>query len=185
MGNQVIDMMFRSFIFFIPAYLGNMMPVILGRLPRYKKIMVPVDGGKMLAGERIFGDHKTWGGLLAGILGGFFAGLLLLLFLNWRIQGDVFGGEQIHFIFQATLLGLGAILGDMLKSFFKRRLKIAPGKPFVPFDQIDLVVGSWVLVSIFYPQPIIFLVCGLIITPLLHLGANIVAFQLKWKNVWY
>ena len=39
-------------------------------------------------------------------------------------------------------LGLCALLGDLLKSFFKRRLTIAPGRPWIPFDEIDWVAGA-------------------------------------------
>lgn len=41
------------------------------------------------------------------------------------------------------LAGIGATLfGDHAKSFFKRRLGMAPGALFLPFDQIDFVLGS-------------------------------------------
>jgi CDP-2,3-bis-(O-geranylgeranyl)-sn-glycerol synthase len=33
-----------------------------------------------------------------------------------------------------------------VKSFFKRRLGIAPGKPWIPADQLDYVVGALALV---------------------------------------
>jgi CDP-2,3-bis-(O-geranylgeranyl)-sn-glycerol synthase len=36
--------------------------------------------------------------------------------------------------------------GDAVKSFLKRRAGIRPGRPWIPFDQIDFVVGELVLV---------------------------------------
>jgi CDP-2,3-bis-(O-geranylgeranyl)-sn-glycerol synthase len=44
-------------------------------------------------------------------------------------------------------LGFGAMAGDAAKSFFKRRLAIEPGRPWVPFDQLDFAVGALVLVG--------------------------------------
>jgi hypothetical protein len=43
--------------------------------------------------------------------------------------------------------GFGAVAGDAAKSFFKRRLAIAPGSPWIPFDQLDFAVGALVLVG--------------------------------------
>ena len=32
--------------------------------------------------------------------------------------------------------------GDSVKSFFKRRLKISPGQQWIPFDQLDFILGG-------------------------------------------
>ncbi len=37
--------------------------------------------------------------------------------------------------------------GDAAKSFVKRRLGIAPGKPWIPWDQVDFVLGALILVG--------------------------------------
>jgi CDP-2,3-bis-(O-geranylgeranyl)-sn-glycerol synthase len=37
--------------------------------------------------------------------------------------------------------------GDSAKSFFKRRLGIPPGSPWIPFDQLDFVLGAMILVA--------------------------------------
>ncbi|HEX5285728.1 MAG TPA: CDP-archaeol synthase, partial [Polaromonas sp.] len=39
--------------------------------------------------------------------------------------------------------------GDSLKSFFKRRLGIAPGQRWIPFDQLDFILGGLVALSFF------------------------------------
>jgi TolB-like protein len=38
--------------------------------------------------------------------------------------------------------GVGAMAGDSAKSFVKRRLRIPPGRPWLPFDQVDFVMSS-------------------------------------------
>src|SRR5438034_11556900 len=45
-----------------------------------------------------------------------------------------------------VLFGAGAMAGDSAKSFFKRRLGVEPGRPWIPFDQLDFVLGALVLV---------------------------------------
>jgi CDP-2,3-bis-(O-geranylgeranyl)-sn-glycerol synthase len=37
--------------------------------------------------------------------------------------------------------------GDSVKSFVKRRIGIAPGKPWIPWDQLDFVLGALALVG--------------------------------------
>jgi CDP-2,3-bis-(O-geranylgeranyl)-sn-glycerol synthase len=43
--------------------------------------------------------------------------------------------------------GVGAMSGDCLKSLVKRRLGIAPGAPWIPFDQLDFAVGALALTA--------------------------------------
>lgn len=45
--------------------------------------------------------------------------------------------------------GFGALGGDALKSLVKRRCGIAPGKPWMPADQLDFVIGGLVALSLF------------------------------------
>ena len=96
----------------LPAYIPNPAAALLGG-------GTPIDFGKCAKdGRRIFGDGKTWRGLIGGI-----------------IVGIIFGGIQIwarwffHLDFLPELtwvtvicLSVGALLGDLIKSYFKRRL---------------------------------------------------------------
>ena len=80
------------------------------------------------------------------------------------------------------LLGSGAIFGDLAKSFFKRRLNIPPSKSWIPFDQLDWVLGALLFSFVLYIPSwqivltIIFL--GLILHPLM----NYLGFLLKLKE---
>lgn len=115
--------------------------------------------------SQLFGSHKTWRGIFAAIIFGGLAGIILGRFPWWY----------------GFVLGAGAIGGDLLKSFFKRRLKIAPGQRWFPFDQLDWVIGG-LLVSYFFARPSwlvwsILLIVGLI----LHLFSCYLGFLLKLK----
>ena len=49
---------------------------------------------------------------------------------------------------RSYMLRLAAAMGgDAAKSFAKRRLGIAPGKPWFPWDQVDFVLGALILVG--------------------------------------
>ena len=77
----------------------------------------PLDFNKTLFGKRVFGAHKTIRGLLIGVL---FAGLVGLLQYFVEIYGWI-EISQINncgtFVAFGLLAGLGALLGDAIKSF--------------------------------------------------------------------
>lgn len=93
--------------------------------------------------------------------------------------------ENISLLFYAFLFGLGALTGDLIKSFFKRRLSVKPGRPFFPFDQLDFVIGALIFLAPFYILPWQNLLVILIITPLLHFLTNLLGYLLKLKKVWW
>jgi CDP-2,3-bis-(O-geranylgeranyl)-sn-glycerol synthase len=48
-------------------------------------------------------------------------------------------------------MSAGALLGDLLKSFFKRLAHRPPGTAWVPFDQIDYILGAVVATRLVVP----------------------------------
>lgn len=169
----------------IPAYLANMSPVLLSFLPFGAR---PVDNGAVWCSRRIFGRNKTYRGMVSGIIGGI-AGTFLQKYLSPYTQGialinyDVFSLGRLM-IFGAAI-GAGALIGDLLKSFFKRRMGIAEGKPWIPFDQLDFVVGALVAMSFFFVLPLVHIIIIVAVSPLLSLITNIIAYHLKIKKVWW
>lgn len=103
--------------FMLPCYIANMAPVFARRRGQH-----PI----WLKG---LGSHKTLEGFIAGIFAGTFIGLL---------QGNLLAG---------FLLGFGAMLGDSIKSFFKRKIGIKPGMPWIPIDQMDFAIGGLALAA--------------------------------------
>ena len=82
-------------------------------------------------------------------------------------------------------LGGGALIGDACGSFIKRRLKLESGRPAPILDQLDFVVGALVFASLIVVIPVEMIVVILVISVFLHLGANIIAYLLGIKKVWY
>ena len=116
---------------------------------------MPLDMGlRWMDGERIFGDHKTFRGILAGLLVG-------------TIVGTLQGRELV-----GILQSLGAMLGDIASSFLKRRLKRKPGQWTPILDEEGFLVSSLILSHQIEPlstKAILFL---LVITPIIHFGTN-------------
>ncbi|MGB9938185.1 MAG: CDP-2,3-bis-(O-geranylgeranyl)-sn-glycerol synthase [Methanobacterium sp.] len=166
---SVLNMSAYIIYFMLPAYLANATALAFG-------------GGKPLDfsrnftdNRRIFGDGVTWRGTIIGTAIGTLIGLL-----QGIISGNILEGLLLGFS-----LGAGALIGDACGSFVKRRINIERGRP-VPFlDQLDFVVGALIFASIVVVLPVYMIILVLIISIILHLSANIIAYLLGIKKVWY
>jgi len=176
---SLLQTVLQCFYFIIPAYFANMAPVIVKKIPF---LVVPIDANKTLGGQPLFGRNKTYRGFVFGVL---FA-IIITFFQNILSSNGIFIGLEIvdyeNWFSLGVLMGFGAIIGDLMESFVKRRLKYDSGKPFVPFDQTDFIIGALIFVA-----PIVILPFGKILTLLimsfvLHVTVNHVAFFLKIRN---
>ena len=182
---SVLILIISSLYFMLPAYLANMSAEVFSRIisPKIKFLARPIDNNKKWHGKPIFGSHKTWGGLIYASLAG------IIVFF---IQRELFvysSIKQISLIdYSSTslllgfLLGFGAITGDLIKSFFKRRTNIPPGKPWIPFDQLDFLAGA-----VIFSLPMIILnwqnyLVIFLVTPLLHILINRIGYYINIRK---
>lgn len=85
--------------------LANAAPVA-ARLVLGRRLQWPIDGGRRLRdGQPLFGESKTWYGIVAALLAT--AAAAPLLGIAWTI---------------GVLIAAAAMLGDLISSFIKRRL---------------------------------------------------------------
>jgi len=163
----------------LPAYLPNPVAALFGG-------GTPIDLGRNFSdGKRVFGDGKTFRGLFMGILAGIGIGLVQIL-----ISGT-YGLEYLprHTYLSITLLAIGALLGDLSKSFFKRRFGKERGTKWPVADQYDLVAGALILLLVVDPSwlfaymtlPVFILI--LVLTPVLHRTVNIIGYYIGVKEV--
>src|SRR5207244_4565349 len=91
--------------FFLPAYVANPMAVVFGG-------GTPIDFGRTLRdGERLFGDGKTWRGLVGGTLAGALLGLLLTVPFNLFAPNSTWSsGSYGLAVAASTGLAFGALL---------------------------------------------------------------------------
>jgi CDP-2,3-bis-(O-geranylgeranyl)-sn-glycerol synthase len=169
--------------FFAPAYFANLSPVLIAR--SFKTLAVPIDGGRSLGDKRILGDHKTWRGLLAGVAG---AGLVFELqrLAYWAGIGREMAmiDYTAHPLVPGLLMGLGSGVGDAVKSFFKRRIGIAPGASWLVFDQLDFFFGAYVFVSVVYVPPLLPALASLPIVFFANVAINALGYCLGFKDTW-
>lgn len=192
----------RALWLFLPAYAANMAPILaMALLPRWTW---PIDAGKVWKdGRRVLGDGKTWRGFVAGAVAGALVALVQATW--WRFEpyfSDFALGEAgpTGPLVLGTAFGIGAIVGDAVKSFFKRRTGRQGGAPWPPFDQLDFVVGglgfaflaavaleaagatarNWWVAEFGRWQVLVVL---LVATPFLHFAVNVIGYKLRLKKV--
>ncbi len=163
----------------LPAYVPNNAAVLAGGGK-------PIDGGRTLGERRVLGDGKTWRGTLVGTLAG--VGLALASNAVDEIVGDAVGVTLPAFPLGAAVgLALGAMLGDVAASFLKRRSGRQRGAAFPGVDQLDFVVGALVCAAAIAPAwfgetfTLPRLLVVVVVTPALHVGTNVLAYQLGLK----
>lgn len=171
----------QAFYFALPMFFANMAPVIVQRLPW---LNTPIDGGLQWRGKPILGSHKTWRGLVAGIC---FAVAAVyaqrLLSVSMPVALVDYHSSDIWLL--GVYMGTGALFGDAVKSFFKRRRGKPSGSAWPPFDQLDFVVGALLLARLYTPIPWSIVLILILLTPLGHVLVNRLAFTAGWKSVPY
>ena len=152
-----------SILWFTPAYVAN----AAATLSKFFQSTHPIDAGKNFTdGRRILGDGKTWEGLMIGTLTGFVLGYPVLYFFGLGTMID------------ALLLSFGALFGDLVGSFVKRRVGLKRGEEAPLLDQLDFVFGAFLLDP---PIPS-WAITIIFLTPILHRLANITAYLLGVKD---
>ena len=170
----------------LPAYIPNPSAVIF-------KGKVPIDFEKnFIDGRRILGKGKTWRGFFLGSLAGLIFGLIQN-FLSIYLPYDwfpYFSENILTAFFIIFTLSFGAMLGDSIGSFIKRRLGIESGGKAFLLDQLTFVIVAWFLLFIFFPLwffehfwKLVPVLTIFILTPLIHRSVNIIGYKMGKKKV--
>jgi len=167
--------------FFLPAYFANMTPPLIRKAGIFNFLDKPVDFGKKFFGQPIFGKNKCWRGVIFGIA----LGMLVVFGQRWLYQFSAartlsfLDYQTINVLVFGFLISAGAVFGDLLFAFFKRRLKMPPGARFIPWDQTNYVIGSALFLTPFFKIDILIWTTLFILTFLLHIIVNRLGYYLK------
>ena len=191
---KIIGMMYVTLV---PTILAGVMVMLWCKLPILKAIAKPIDFGKnFVDGKRLFGDNKTWKGMIGYIL---FNTLFAVLW-GFACQGGAL--KDLNFFYQyhentilfnlliGVLLGLGYSLFELPNSFLKRRLDITPGKSisgfwkvfFIFLDQADSVFGVALVVRLFYPLGIGLYLLYILVGAGTHLLLNMMLYFMHLRK---
>jgi len=167
--------------FFLPAYFTNMTPPLIKRAGLFNFLAKPVDFGKKIGENPILGSHKSWRGVLFGIIVGILIAGLQLRLYKFQFFKDIslIDYSQINILLFGFLISTGAVFGDLLSAFIKRRLKKGPGERFIPFDQTNYVIGAFIFLEPFLKLSYFIWLTIFILTFFLHIVVNRLGFLLN------
>lgn len=155
-------MNFSFLLWVVPAYVANGAATFSKIFPKRH----PIDFGlKCKDGRRVLGDGKTWEGLFLGVTVGSLVGFLVFVPFNLS--------------YNPILISFGALLGDIMGSFAKRRIDLPRGSPAPVLDQLDFILGALMVAGPFKPQEAALII---LITPIIHRVANIIGYLMGVKN---
>ena len=158
----------ESILAIVPALAANGAPVLL------KYHGTPIDGGRrFLDGRPVLGPGKTWEGLATGVL---YGSVIALLAACATCNPKLYAA--------GVFASIGAMLGDMLGAFIKRRLGLERGAPAPLLDQLDFYSGA--LLALYAAGYIVHPLVALAFAPIvvvLHRLTNMAANKLKLKPV--
>jgi len=170
----------EALLLVLPAWVSNSVPVVLGGGPK-------IDGGyRAWDGRRLLGDSKTVNGFVSGIAFGSAVGAVAAASFG-HLYLPALGLHQK--IGLAVLIAFGAMAGDLLGSFVKRRRGMPPGYPSLVLDKLLFLFVALALAIAAYPplwgslgwEGVAFLT---VLTYLLHVAFNWIAhYALKIKKV--
>jgi CDP-2,3-bis-(O-geranylgeranyl)-sn-glycerol synthase len=168
----------KALLIIFPAYAANGFPP----LARGRK---PIDLGKNWNDRnRIFGNGKTFEGFAFGLFTGFLVGALeayLYPELNaYAMQFNV--TLPLITLFIGFMISFGALFGDLAGSFIKRRLGLKRGADVPLLDQWNFIIGATLFAMWFTEITVWMFLIMLLITPVVHRIANIVAYKIKIKK---
>ena len=178
---SILSLILRVLYLFAPLIVASMLAGIVLRFDLLRSLRRPLDAGKTFHGRRLFGDHKTWRGVVVSVVG-----CVISTAVQKYVLGDHAGAlalvdyRSVNVIVFGASMGGGAMLGELPNSFAKRQLGIDPGKAgsglvgviFYVWDQVDLL-SCWLFlfcwVRLTFPLIAVSLVMALALHPLVAL----------------
>ena len=173
--------------FGLPAWIANSTPVLGGGGRA-------IDGGRFYRdGRRILGDGKTIRGFIVGIIFGVLIGI-----------GQMFAAPYLHPILAqfvtvtpamelvlymqvpvAVLMSVGALTGDIVGSFIKRRVDVKSGNPSPFMDQLGFIIMALIFAYPIIQPGSIFIAILILMTLGIHWISNALGYLIGIKkNPW-
>ncbi len=167
-----------------PAWIANSMPVLFGGGR-------PIDNGRIFRdGRRILGDGKTVRGFISGVILGTMTGVgqsIAAPYLKPLLENYVIITPSMEYVLYmstpvAFLLSLGALTGDMIGSFLKRRVHIKSGNPSPVLDQLGFILVGLILASPLLQPDAVYVTILIVTTFGIHWISNVVGYLLGLKK---
>jgi CDP-2,3-bis-(O-geranylgeranyl)-sn-glycerol synthase len=189
----MVDEFLRMSYLFVPMVGGAICHGLSMRYNWLAFLAKPLDFYRTFRGRRVFGDNKTFRGVIV-------FGLGTALVFAWQAmilhERPAFRALEI-FDYRAAApwlfgfaLGVAAMLSELPNSFIKRQLGVASGAAatgiklpiFYLVDQLDLLVGTWFLLSLVTQVTLARVIISAVIVLVMHQLINIFGYYLGMRK---
>ena len=155
----------------VSLFVAGVIEAFLWKTSPFQALNIPIH-------TQWFGANKKWRGLISLPIA-----MVISVYLLHLIELLIPALSQLEISFaDFNLLEFGLLVGfifnlsELPNSFVKRRLEIPPGdessKIFYFIDHMDSTYGVLILWYFYFHFPLHFIITGLIVTPLLFMGAT-------------
>ncbi len=182
-----------SYLFF-PLLGGALLQGLCIRYGWLQMLNHPIDFDLRFRDQRVFGEHKTFRGLIGGATGSSLFAVFQSEVLHHHspfASLEYFDYDTIYSLLFGFCLGLAASLSELPNSFAKRQLGIAPGKSakgfwlavFYFLDQVDVILGVWLYLSIFMELTVMRVTVSIAFVFVIHQLTTVAGHMLGLRKV--
>ena len=170
---SLILQIIRVFWLFLPAGVANMTIFLSKRINILDK---PIN-------TKLFGDHKTYKGFVVEIIMAIIVVYFQAILSQYMDQKYlIINYQSVNLLLVGFLLGFVATMGDLTKSFFKRKRGIKPGHPWPPFDEIDFSIGAILFLSLYFQIDYQLIILTIIVFGIVSLAGSYIGYLLKLRE---
>lgn len=179
----------KLLIFSIPVTFAAILHMVAVKINLFPFLKIPIDFGRSINGKRIFGDNKTYRGVVLlvifSILGSYFLWYLERTSAVVR-EHNILDFHNYSPVLYGLLFGIAYTLFELPNSFIKRRFGIEEGKrgaiSNIIADQIDSPIGCMLVIMPFSSMDFRFFAAGIVFYLFLHMFFNFLLFLLKLRK---
>ena len=189
----MFDAFSRMSYLFLPMLGGAILQGLCLRQGWLQFLAKPIDSNVTIRGRRLFGDHKTFRGVLVFATGTASVmavqANLLHRFPTYHAL-ETFNYSTVYSWPLGFLLGVSAMLSELPNSFIKRQLDIPAGAAgqgiwlpiFYILDQLDMLLGTWFVWSLVMTVDLEQIIISVVIVFFVHQVVNIIGYSLGMRE---
>ncbi|MBS4012909.1 MAG: CDP-archaeol synthase [Bacteroidetes bacterium] len=179
----------KLLVFAIPPTISAILHMVVVKYNWFSILNYPLDFYKKIGNKRIFGNSKTFRGLLAMVI--LSVPSTYLLYWLTKNYESIYSLNIINFETFSPLVigiayGLGYVIAELPNSFAKRISGIEEGKPGkyynVMIDQADSPIGCMLALWAFSDMNIMFFIAGTFFYLALHMFFNVLLYSIGLRK---
>jgi CDP-2,3-bis-(O-geranylgeranyl)-sn-glycerol synthase len=179
----------KAVALFAPLLLGFAVHGVCIRFGLLRALGRPIDNGRCWRGRRLFGENKTFRGIVL-VAAGTAVGYAISSAAGVWPAGPLSHPSVALCVGFAT--GAAAMAAELPNSLLKRQLGIAPGSQpggklgplFHVLDQVDVVVGAWAVLLWIVEPDLVTVLASLVFMYLAHQAITLAGYALGMRATW-